>query len=95
MKLNSPKEGSTVSSRPLFRWPLDAGANVQYELVLTDANNNVSTFSSLVCGAVGVTCEENEAFFSPSDPLPSGTYSARIVAPNTKYISQELHFTIR
>ena len=95
LKLNSPKEGSTVSSRPLFRWPLDAGANVQYELVLTDANNNVSTFSSLVCGAVGVTCEENEAFFSPSDPLPSGTYTARIVAPNTKYISEELHFTIR
>ena len=95
LKLNSPKEGSTVSSRPLFRWSLDAGVNVQYELVLTDANNNVSTFSPLVCGAVGVTCEENEAFFSPSDPLPLGTYTAKIAAQNAAYISEELHFTIR
>ena len=95
MKLNSPKEGSTVSSRPLFRWTLDAGTNVRYELILTDANNNVSTFSPLVCGAVGVTCEENEAFFSPSDPLPLGSYTARIVAPGSVFISEDLHFTIR
>ena len=95
LKLNSPKEGSTVSSRPLFRWSLEAGNNVQYELVLTDANNNVSTFSPLVCGAVGVTCEESEAFFSPSDPLPLGTYSARIIAPGSAFVSEELHFTIR
>ena len=95
LKLNSPKEGSTVSSRPLFRWGLDAGTAAQYDLVLTDELNNVTTFSPLTCGAVGVTCEGNEAFFSPSDPLPAGTYTAKIVGPGSAYLGEEVHFTIR
>ena len=95
LKLSSPKEGSTVSSRPLFRWALDAGTSAQYDLVLTDALNNVTTYSPLICGAVGVTCEGNEAFFSPSDPLPAGTYTAKIVGPGSAYPGEEVHFTIR
>ncbi len=93
--LNSPKEGSTVSSRPMFRWNLDAGTDLRYELILTDANNNVMTFSPLVCGAVGVNCEDGEAYFSPADPIPAGNYSGKIAISGTPTAGAEVHFTVK
>ena len=95
LKLSSPKEGATVSTRPMFRWPLENGESTAYELLLTDAQNNVTTISPLVCGAVGVTCEDGEAFYSPAAALPAGTYTVRLAAAGTNARSEEVHITVK
>jgi hypothetical protein len=95
VRLNAPKAGSTVTSRPLFRWSTEAGTNVMYELILTDAGNNVMTYSPLVCGAEGVNCDEGEAFFSPSAPIPAGVYSARVGIQGSGAAGEPLTFTVR
>ena len=95
VSLNSPKEGSTVSTRPMFRWSLVAGANTSYDLILTDTRNNVLTFSPLICGAVGVNCEEGEAYFSPADPLPAGQYAGKVAVSGAPAAGTEVHFTVR
>ena len=96
LKLNSPKEGSTVQSRPLFRWNMDtADMNVSYELILTDAANNVTTISPLGCNMEGVTCEDGEMFFSPAFSLTPGAYTAKLGFYNSTTVSPELHFTVK
>ena len=96
LKLNSPKEGSTVQARPLFRWNMDASdTNVSYELILTDAANNVTTISPLGCTMEGVTCEDGEMFFSPAISLKSGAYTAKLGLYNSTAVSPELHFTVK
>ena len=81
IKLESPKEGSIVQSRPMFRWTLEYGENAAYDLILTDADNNVTIYSPLICGSGGVTCENGEAFFSPAEPLIPGDYTAKLEIP--------------
>lgn len=96
LKLNSPKEGSTVQSRPLFRWNMDAAdTNVSYELILTDAANNVTTISPLGCNMEGVTCEDGEVFFSPAISLTPGAYTAKLGLYKSTAVSPELHFTVK
>ena len=68
LKLSSPKEGAAVSTRPMFRWPLENGESTAYELLLTDAQNNVTTISPLVCGAVGVACRSVAVRFQTARP---------------------------
>ena len=95
LKLSSPKEGAVVSSRPLFRWPLDNAQGTQYDLILTDSKNNVTTISPLVCGAVGVTCEEGEVFFSPAEPLAPGAYTVKLSAPGLNAQSEAVNITVK
>ncbi len=95
LKLSSPKGGAVVSSRPLFRWPLEYSESTSYELILTDAQNNVTTISPLVCGAVGVTCEEGEVFYSPASALPAGTYTVKLAVVGANALSEEVRITVK
>ena len=95
LKLTSPKEGAAVSTRPMFRWTLEDGESTAYQLLLTDSQNNVTTISPLVCGAVGVTCEEGEAFYSPATALPAGAYTVRLSAAGMNALSEEVHITVK
>ncbi len=74
--LKSPKEGSVVQPRPMFRWALEAGETAEYQLTLIDDEGNETVYGPLVCGIDGVNCEEGEAFFSPADMLAPGNYTA-------------------
>ena len=95
LKLSSPKDGAIVSTRPLFRWQLEYAESTRFDLVLTDAQNHVTTISPLVCGAVGVTCEGGEVFYSPDTALPAGTYTVKLSAPGTNALSEEIHITVK
>ena len=95
LKLNSPKEGSVVQSRPLFRWAQEANANTLFDLIVTDSMNNVTAYNSLTCNVEGVTCEGGEVFFTPAKPLPAGAYTARLALSGGGGVSNDLHFTVR
>ena len=95
IRLASPKEGSIVQSRPLFRWTLEDGENAVYDLILTDVENNVKIYSSLICGSGGVTCEDGEAFYSPAETLAAGTYTAVLDIPTAGVNGEAIHFTVQ
>ncbi len=78
IKLTSPKDGSVVQARPMFRWTLENGDTAEYELILIDEENYETVYSPLVCGSDGVNCEDGEAFFSPAEELSSGVYTASL-----------------
>ena len=95
LKLAAPKEGATVSQRPLFRWELPEGSALQFDLQLADANGITYTITPLACNVIGVTCDGNEAFFSPSEAIPTGIYTAKLVSSDGTASSEEVHFTIQ
>ena len=95
LKLTSPKEGSETQSRPMFRWTLDAGEGASYELLITDANGVSTLISPLVCGENGVTCEDGEAFYIPTDALAAGTYTAKLGIQGASSIGEPVNFTVK
>ncbi len=95
LKLTSPKEGAVAQSRPMFRWTLDAGEGATYELLITDANGVSTLISPLVCGENGVTCEEGEAFYIPTDALIAGTYTAKLGIQGASSIGEPVNFTVK
>lgn len=95
LKLTSPKEGTTAQSRPLFRWTLDAGEGASYELLITDSAGVETLISPLICGENGVTCEEGEAFYIPTDALASGSYSAKLGIQGASAIGEAVNFTVK
>ena len=72
-----------------------ADTNVSYELILTDAANNVTTISPLGCNMEGVTCEDGEVFFSPAISLTPGAYTAKLGLYKSTTVSPEMHFTVK
>ncbi len=95
IRLSSPKEGSVVQPRPLFRWLLEDGEDAAYDLILTDAENNVMIYSPLVCGSGGVTCEDGEAFYSPAEALAAGSYIAVLDIPKAGVNGEAVTFIVQ
>ena len=95
ISLSSPKDGSIVQARPMFRWALEDGPDAAYDLILTDSENNVKFYSPLVCGSEGVTCEDGMAFFSPAEPLPAGPYTAVLDIPKAGVNGEPTVFTVQ
>ena len=95
LKLTSPKEGTVTQSRPMFRWTLDAGEGASYELLITDSAGVETLISPLLCGENGVTCEEGEAFYIPTDALASGSYSAKMGVQGASSIGEVVNFSVK
>ncbi len=95
LKLTSPKEGTVTQSRPMFRWTLDAGEGASYELLITDSAGTETLIAPLICGENGVTCEEGEAFYIPTDALASGSYSAKLGVQGASSIGAAVNFTVK
>ena len=93
--LISPKAGSVVSKRPLFRWSLAEKAYEVRQLSLKDGNGVETVYSDLSCEQNGVNCENGEAFFSPEQELPAGAYTVKLSIPTLKAVSEAVAFTVK
>jgi hypothetical protein len=91
-----PKDNSAVQPRPLFRWkiPQSPEETITFVIQVTGSDGNTAQIGPISCGKSGLTCTENEAFFIPSDSLPSGSYSWTVHSPELNASSEPALITV-